>query len=164
MPIKTAVIVAFFFIEAILLFDSGNCSAAIKKVGEYSCSDLTDIIYGEKSLQYRKDDFGKYDVDKQYAIFICGNQYVHPPMMYLAELFAKEGAKVVGFLKTKLLSADDDLTVRDLIFVFTEMSRLKTYNVATDDELMHLISERLEGMKDPEWKRTTEQMVAEMKQ
>lgn len=84
-------------------------------------------------------------------------------MMYLAEIFAREGNKVVGFLKTKLLEANDDLTIRDLVLVFSEMSRLKTYDVANDNELMHLISDRVGGMKDPGWKQTTREMVAEIK-
>jgi hypothetical protein len=163
MSIKTAVIIAFFVMEAIVLPGSANCSSAGTKVGGYYCSDLTSIIYGEKSLQHREHEFSKYDVGKQYAIFICGNQYVHPPMMYLAELLAKEGGKVVAFLKMKLLAVKDDLTVRDLIFVFAEMNRLKTYNVAADHELMNLIVERLEGMKDPDWKQIAGQMVDEIK-
>lgn len=140
-----------------------SCSVTGRKVGKFDCSDLTEIIYGEKSLQYRIDDFSNYDVEKQYAIFICGNQFVHPPMMYLAELFAKEGDKVVGFLKIKLLETKDDLTIRDVVFVFAEMSRLGTYNVNKDEELMCLISERVVGMNDSDWRRITERKLIGIK-
>jgi hypothetical protein len=163
MSIMKLAIIAIFVVEAILPLSTASSSTTGKKVGDYYCADLTDLIYGENSLQYRMDDFGNYDVDKQYAIFICGNQFVHPPMMYLAELLAKEGDKIVGFLKTKLREAGDDLTIRDLVRVFADMNRLKTYDVASDEELMRLISERLEGMKDPGWKQITRRMASRIK-
>jgi len=159
---KTQILVIVLLLEMISPWGSAKC-AVRRQVGTFSCSDLTDVIYGEKSLQYRGNDFSNYDIDKQYAIYICGNQFVHPPMLYLAELFAKEGNKVVGYLKLKLLDANDDLTIRDLVLVFNEMSRLKSYDVANDDELMHLVSQKVEGMKDPGWKQTTQEMVAEIK-
>jgi hypothetical protein len=121
-------------------------------------------IYGEKSFDYRRNDFSKLSVEKQYAIYICGNQVVHPPMMYLGELFAREGEKIIGFLKVKLRETDDDATIRDLVRLFSEMSRLGTYDVAKDDELMRLISVRLAGMKDPGWREVTEQMVNRIKE
>jgi len=84
-------------------------------------------------------------------------------MMYLAELFAKEGEKAVGFLKAKLEEANDDLTIRDLVLVFTEMNRLGTYDVVSDDELTHLMLTRVERMKDPDWKQITKQMLTRIK-
>lgn len=150
-------------LSSILFLTLATCDGTSKKVGEYHCSELIETIYGKESLQFRPNDFSNYDIDKQYALFICGNQYVHPPMTYLAELFAKEGDKVVDFLKGKLVVAKDDLTIRDLVLVFAEMTRLRTYDVAKDERLMHLISERLEGMKDPEWRRITEEMAARIK-
>jgi hypothetical protein len=159
---KRVAIVIVLFLMVMSSLSSAGCTAR-RQVGAYSCSDLTDVIYGEKSLQHGETDFSNYDIDKQYAIYICGNQFVHPPMIYLGELFAREGNKVVAFLKSKLLEANDDLTVRDLVLVFSEMSRLKTYDVANDGELMYLISERVGGMKDPGWKQTTQEMVAEIK-
>lgn len=159
---KRAAITVVLFLEVMFSLCLTSCTAR-RQVGAYSCSDLIDEIYGKKSLQYRENDFSNYDIDMQYAVYICGMQFIHPPMMYLAGLFAKEGNKAVGFLKTKLMEANDDLTIRDLILVFNRMSWLKTYDVANDDELMHLISDRVGGMKDPGWKQTTLEMIAEIK-
>ncbi|HTZ38598.1 MAG TPA: hypothetical protein VMB77_00455 [Syntrophales bacterium] len=153
--IRNTLLIAITIAVLTFSLNLSSCSH-YKKVGNYYCSDLIDTIYGKNSLQFRKDDFSSYDIDKQYAIFICGNQYVHPPAMYLAELFAREGGRVVEFLRIKLLEANEDLTIRDLVLVFVEMSRLKTYDVASDDELMRLMTDRVEGMKDPDWKRIAE--------
>ncbi|MBF0523955.1 MAG: hypothetical protein HQK56_02525 [Deltaproteobacteria bacterium] len=171
MPIiRGFVVLVLFIIGATLILSLSNCSFKSKKVGEYYCSDLIGEIYGKESLEYRGDDFHNYPFEKQYAIFICGNQYIHPPTIYMSELFAiyvaklfaKEGNRIVAFLKMKLLEANDDLTIRDLILVFSEMSRLKTYDVASDDELMRLMFERVEGMKSIGWKEITLRMLAEI--
>ncbi len=83
--------------------------------------------------------------------------------MYLSQPFAEQGSKVVEFLKTKLAGAQDDLTIRDVIRVFVEMSRRGTYDVAKDPSLMRLLTERAAGIKDAEWRRVTDQMLRDIR-
>ncbi len=132
------------------------------RVGQYECSRLTEYFYGEP-VKVRITQFSAADLDKQYAIYICGNQNLEPPAIYLAEPFAREGAGVVGFLKQKLLQANDDGTVRDIVLVFTEMSRKRTYDVAGDGNLMRVVDDRVAAMKDEGSKRLVQQNVKEIR-
>lgn len=115
------------------------------------CDSWLSSFY-EKPMGRRIAEFGSYDLDSQYQIFLCGNQVLHPPAIYLAEPFARKGRVAVPLLKAKLELADDDLTIRDIILVFSEMSRLGSYSVSKDADLMKLIRKKADGMHDPEWR------------
>jgi len=144
------------------LLSATGCAAANMRVGEYKCSQLTEYFYG-KPPSDRIARFVAADLEKQYAIYICGNQYLEPPATYLAEPFARKGGGTVEFLKDKLSRASDDGTVRDVVLVFKEMSRQRTSNVAGDSELMKVIDDRVAAMKDADWKRLVEQQVKEIR-
>ena len=144
---------------AIVVFSQTACSGTTRKVGDFYCSDLTETFFYGKSIKSRMSDFGNYPVEKQYAIFICGNQVIHPPAIYLVTPFANEGGQVIDFLTGKLAETNDDLTIRDIIFVIAEMSRLHTYDVAHNEKLMRSMEERVKGMKDADWKKMTEEML-----
>ena len=83
---------------------------------------------------------------------------------YLAEPLAREGGRIVGFLKAKLTAATGDLTIRDILLVLSEMSRRKSYNVAGDTDLMKAITAAVARVKDPFWKKTSEQSLDEIRQ
>jgi hypothetical protein len=140
--VKTRLIAA-----ALSSLSAAGCSAASMRVGEYKCSQFTEYFYG-KPLDVRISQFVAADLDKQYAIYICGNQYLEPPATYLAEPFAREGSDVVGFLKERLSQANDDDTIRDVVLVFAEMSRQRTYDVVGDGDLMRVIDDRVAAIKD----------------
>jgi hypothetical protein len=150
-------------ISVLSLLSATGCAAANMRVGGYKCSQLTDYFYG-KPLNVRVSQFVAADLEKQYAIYICGNQYLEPPATYLAEPFARAGAGIVGFLKDKLSRASDDGTIRDLVLVFKEMSRQRTYNVGGDSELMKVVDDRVAAMKDEDWKRLVGQQLKEIRE
>ena len=66
------------------LLSATGWAAANMRVGEYKCSQLTEYFYG-KPANDRISQFVAADLGKQYAIYICGNQYLEPPATYLAE-------------------------------------------------------------------------------
>ena len=109
------------------------------------------------------EKFSDFNIEKQYAIYICGNQKEHPPTLYLAEAFAKEGEHVVSFLSGKLSATKSDSTVRNIISVFSEMKNFKTYDVASNEILMAIIINRADGIKDDFWRGYTQNLVAEIK-
>lgn len=129
-----------------------------RNVRGFDCAELANTFF-RKPLRITISEFSDYDVDKQYAIYICGNQYMHPPMIHLAEPFAKQGEKVVDFLKARLLEADDDLTIRDIVLVFAEMNRQESYDVPGDSDLMRVLEEKVRSMKDPFWRQLSEQKL-----
>lgn len=103
--------------------------------------------------------FHTFTIEKQYAVYICGNRLIHPPAMYLAESFAKEGAIAVPFLEEKLLATKQDTTVRHITYVFSEMQHFKTYDVNGDKRLMAVLVSRVEKIKNKEWRDYTQSLI-----
>lgn len=135
--------------------------AADTMVGKYKCSQLTSYFYGEP-LKARVAQFADADLEKQFAIYICGNQFIEPPAMYLATPFAREGRKAAELLKAKLSEAKDDGTIRDIIMVFAEMQRLGTYPVTSDKDLVRVIHTSVPRIKDPSWRQFVGRKVNHM--
>lgn len=145
-----------------LMLVSG-CTPANEDSSSLDCSQLNKTFFSKPTTE-QMAEFRSFDVETQYAIFICGNQVREPPSIHLATPFAKEGEAVVGFLKRKLSTARGDLTIRDILLVFQEMSRRNTYNIAGDDDLMRVITEAVGRVKDVDWKKTCEQSLSEIRQ
>lgn len=112
--------------------------------------------------QQRNAEFEKHDFDIQYRIYIYGSQEIEPPVIGLAWQLAWEGGRIVQPLEAKLESADDDLTIRDIILVFRVMNDLRTYNVAGDKSLMEKLREKATAIKDPSWWIITENNLHEI--
>jgi len=138
-----------------------GCSAADILVGNYRCSNLTAYFYGD-APKVRLARFAGAELDKQYAIYVCGNQYIEPPATYFATEFAREGHKAVPLLKVRLLEATSDGTIQNIILVFAEMSRQKTYDVVGDKRLMELIQEAGEKVRDSFWKAIVDKEIKEI--
>lgn len=119
---------------------------------EASCEGTVDTM-----LDLSHDDlverFDRVNFDEKYRWLICGNQFVHPPMMVFAVEFARLGAEAVAYLTPKLETAKGDLTIRDIVSVFSFMQALETYDVASDAELMQLLDDNVARISDPDWKR-----------
>ena len=148
---------------AVVLVLVWNCAPATEDSSSLGCSKFNKTFFS-KPTTVQMAEFGSLDIESQYAVFICGNQVREPPSIHLATPFAKEGVAVVGFLQAKLAAAHGDLTIRDILLVFTEMSRRKTYNVASDGDLMKVITEAVGRVKDADWKKTCEQSLSEIRQ
>ena len=118
----------------------------------------TQNFYKETTTNEQENNFNKYNTEEQYDIYIFGNQVVHPPATYLAYQFAKRGAVIVPFLKKKLTTTQNELTIRDIVKVFSWQSQLKLYDISKDQELMKLLDQRANDMRGI-WKNTTVEMV-----
>ena len=140
-----------------------GCAWATEDSSNLNCSKLSKTFF-TKPTSEQMAQFSSLDIENQYAVFICGNQVREPPSIHLATPFAKEGQSVVGFLKAKLTAATGDLTIRDILLVFLDMSRYRSYNVAGDTDLMKVITAAVDRMKDPFWKKTAEQSLDEIRQ
>ena len=104
--------------------------------------------------------FHEYDPETQYELLIVGNQVVHPPALYLAEEFAKQGKSIVPLLRGKLAAAKQELTVRDIVLVLGDMQRLGFYDVRGNASLIALVQERIATMQS-DWKLTAQRMFEE---
>lgn len=146
----------------LLLLGGTGCSPPEMRVGDYECSQLTSYFSGQPP-KVRMAQFAAADLEKQYAIYICGNQYVDPPARELVEPFARGGSKVVKLLKSKLSQKIDDPTVSDVVWLLAVMSMQQTYNVASDSALMNTIDARVLEIKDPFWKNFAESQLREIR-
>lgn len=146
-------------IAILMLLANAGCgmAAGLKK----ECKPIVQTFF-QMPLKDRMEKFGTYTLEEQYRIFICGNQVMHPPAIYLAGPFAKQGSRAVVLLKAKLASAKDDLTIRDIILVFTEMQRRDTYDVAGDKALIALITDSVRVIQDKDWRRIAQQNLNEI--
>jgi hypothetical protein len=106
--------------------------------------------------------FKNYSLDEQYEIFLFGNQAVHPPAVYLANPFAEQGPIIVQFLKVKLKNARKEVTIRDIVSVFSELARMNLYDFSKDSELMGLLDRKVNDMRGI-WKETTLKMISEIR-
>ena len=108
------------------------------------------------------NQFKNYSLDEQYEIFLFGNQVVHPPAIYLSRPFAEQGPIVVPFLKAKLKKTQKEVTIRDIVTVFSELTRLRLYDFSKDPNLMELLDMKTNKMNGI-WKETTIQMLSEIR-
>jgi len=132
------------------LLSSAGCGTASALKDE--CRPLMQTFF-QMPLKERIEKISSYELEGQYRIFICGNQVMHPPAIYLAGPIAQQGAPAATLLKAKLANAKDDLTIRDIVLVFTEMKRRNSYNFSDDPALATLISDSIQKMQDKDWKR-----------
>jgi hypothetical protein len=110
----------------------------------------------------RKEAFSSLDIETQYSVYLCGVRSYHPPLLYLVIPFASQGRPVAELLKLKLAQATDDLTIRDIIVVFAEMHRQRSYIIDPNDDLRALLKSKVASMKDAYWKQNCEQILMKM--
>jgi hypothetical protein len=135
------------------------------EVGGYDCSSLEDSrIFSGKSEIARVEEFTHYDVEKQYAVFICGMEYTYSRAFEFLKAFALEGRKVISFVKARLIETHDDRTIHDIVSLLYEMQWVKSYDVAGDEELMRYAHERVQGMQDGLLKRSAKEYLMKIRQ
>jgi hypothetical protein len=146
------------FVAANLLLAS-SCKSDVDQNAWHAQQEVVDQFYS-KPLKERLASFNEYPIDQQYAIYLYGNQVLHPPALYLADALAANGQTIVAPLSDRLAASENDQTIRDLVMVFSAMNRLKSYDVARDASLMRRLTEATARMRETEWKRIVERELA----
>ena len=116
-------------------------------------------FYKQPTAQQLKT-FRQNTVSDQPNLYFFGNQVRHPPAIYLARCFALNGKSAVVLLRSKLVEASGDLTVRDITMLFATIDAMGTYDVAGDVQLMRALSARVAKMQDEGWRDTAEKKIA----
>ena len=128
------------------------------------CPSLAKTYLAQSQAELDKE-FISHDLDTQYAIYICGNQYIHPPKIHLKTPFASQGKSAAMFLKEKLLASEiSDSTVRDILLVFVEMTRQGTYDVRSDDGLMDVLVAKAGAVQHPQVRAYANELVKRIQQ
>jgi hypothetical protein len=127
-----------------------------------ACGELSEA-YFKKPLRQTIDEFKTHDLETQYSIYICGNQFRHPPALHLAAPFASQGEPAAIFLKQKLATATGIATIRDILNVYAEMQRQHTYDVKGDTSLLLLFDQKISTIRDSYWRKYCDGIVGEIK-
>jgi hypothetical protein len=93
------------------------------------------------------NQFKNYTIEEQYELYKFGNQVVHPPAIYLASVFAQQGAVIVPYIKGVLVTEEDEVSIRDIVLIFSELAQIKLYDFSKDSELMKLLTQKVYNMK-----------------
>jgi len=113
----------------------------------------------DKPAEDRLSRLRQYSLEDQYKIYRYGNDKIEPPFTDLAAPIAERGAAAIPFLLGQLNSTADDLTVRDVLFIFQTMASSKSYDVKADQALMALLTSKVSGMNDTNWRQVCLQML-----
>ena len=114
-------------------------------------------------VETRVDRLRQYSLEDQFKIFTYGMHHWHPPARTLATPIAERGATAIPFLSNQLEADTDSARVGDFLEIFERMTSLKTYDLKSDDRLMSLLEERVDRIKDPEWRRICRKNLNEIK-
>jgi len=117
-----------------------------------------DKSYEETIAEFRAES----DLDAKFRFYLCGMETVHPPTMYLIEVFAEDGAAAVPFLVSKLEQAMDDVSVLEILWVFERMEFLDAYDVAGDPALRRLLRQKVDALETETWKKNGEKTLERM--
>lgn len=131
-------------------------------VSGYNCKNFRNDMYGNDKISKNKDRFRSISIEKQYALYVCSIQYFHPPNFGIQVLFAERGVEIIEFLKNKLLSSSDDKVVRDIIALLWLMNQRGYYSVKCDDNLMNIVTRKVNSIVDPNRKTIAEKYIVEI--
>lgn len=158
---KPLVVCIFVSILAFSFLFASDVSIGMGSCKHKQCDKWIKTFF-QLPLEERIRRFSNYTLEDQYSIYTCGNEVVHPPAMYLAGPLAMNGKAAVHFLKVKLLQAKNDLLIHNIILIFAEMSRRKTYDIMGDRQLVRLLDNSVAKMKNEEWRHMVDQMMKEI--
>jgi hypothetical protein len=126
-----------------------GCIDSTYNVDGYACKDFVQAnIYSNRSQEDRLKEIQTYSIDKQYAAFICGVQYVRPPQWDTAEPFAEKGDSAAEFLVGKLPKIQDDLTIGNIVTLVNHMDAKEALQLRSGDDLVQALELAVSRMKD----------------
>lgn len=124
-------------IQVIFLFTlATSCQATKAMVDEFACADfVSSKIYYGRPVEFRLAEVRGYPIDKQYAVFICGVQYMRPPAWEMAQPFASNGNAAAEFLVRKLPLIRDGTTIENIVSLLGDMNARGVYELKKNSEL-----------------------------
>lgn len=147
----------------LLLLLTPGCKGSAAEVGGYKCADFVRLsIYYGRSTDERLAEISSYPIDKQYAVFVCGVQYIRPPQWEAAQPFAAHGSVAADFLATKLPLVHDDTTIENIVTLFGDMEARGVYEIAQESELAQLLQQSVSRMKNEVQKKRTQQVLDQL--
>jgi len=106
--------------------------------------------------------FDSLAVETQFVVFRYGMDHVEPPATELASRLARRGAAGIRLVKMSLEDNKDDVGIRDDIILVDAVNLAKTYDVAGDSVIVRVLRERVDSIRDREYKASCERMFKDM--
>jgi len=101
----------------------------------------------------------QYSLEDQYKIYRYGHDKIEPPVLELADPIAQKGKAAVPFLKHKLESEQEDLAVRDILYLLEQMLWMNTFDARQDEALMQALKARVAQIKNENVKFSSRDML-----
>jgi hypothetical protein len=92
--------------------------------------------------------------------YLFGNQVRHPPALYLGGCFALSGEAGVSQLRQRLGTDANDLTIRDIAVLLSDIDAMGAVNVSADESLLAALRARVLEISDENWRKFAEEIVA----
>ncbi|UFZ07192.1 hypothetical protein LQG66_13180 [Bradyrhizobium ontarionense] len=100
----------------------------------------------------RAELLASYSRERKWRMFKYANQVVHPPMIGLASVLARDGEPMLRLILASLDTTDNDLDYRDALQVFAEMERAGTYRICADRPVLAKIEDYRDRIRDAGWR------------
>lgn len=143
----------------IFLFLTSDChSMESESPTKSECDVLVDSFF-QLTHKEQSAQFSTFDLDRQYVTYICGMRAIHPQTLHLADVFSKEGGIAFQFLVKKMIETQSDASFREIVYVFSEMQRRKTYNVVAEKDLILFMEKRASKIQDKFWRDYTQKLI-----
>lgn len=146
-----------------------NLRLSIAIVGSLLCAGCVSDGMSEATEQFLRQPMDvrrtlilEYPPKQQVDLYLWAMMAKHPPDLALADAVATNGAKIVSFLRQRLIEEGGEIEKVHLIDVYRRMQGLGYYSVASDEKTMRLLEKEVRLMKDPLWKRMSSQMVEDI--
>jgi hypothetical protein len=138
-------------IQGICLFmlAATACQATKAEFDKDVCSDFvrSEVYYG-RPVEIRLAEVRRNPIEKQYAVFICGVQYMRPRAWEMAQPFASQGSVTAEFLVRKLPLIRGDNTIEDIVTLLGYMNARGDYKLKKDSDLERVLQLAVANMKD----------------
>lgn len=158
--ILTNYILRVAMLIALITFSTG-CMCP-KYINSRRCNDwISDFWSKDRKALYA--EFYTYTAQEQFDVYLCSQQCFHPSWLEMVDVYAKCGKSAVDTLVAKLNETESVLVVRDIVYVFEQMVRLRTYDVANDKTIIKAIDSAMARMPDTIWRQYIEKNVRYIK-
>jgi len=100
----------------------------------------------------RVDALSKYPPEEQVDRYVWAMLVRHPPQIELADVVAKNGARVLPIVIRRIQEEEAAATQVDLLLVVRRIQEMGEVDVAGDAETMAALEAAVSSMDDPDWK------------
>ncbi len=129
--------------------------------GLLSCSTNFSLEkeFFKENASTRLERLDKYSLEKQYKIFLYGNQVIHPPAKILANPIAKKGQQAIEYVLEQLKTSNNDLDFRDSLVIFDAVQRGDYYDICSDSRVIKTIRANNLKVKNLDWRKVYNQIL-----